>query len=356
MFQNKTVAVILAGGQGTRFWPVSRRERPKQFLDLSGSGQSLIQSTASRISGLVPAEDIFVVTNEEQKPVVAEHLPEAKLIVEPAPKNTTAAIGLAAINIAKSNPETVMIVLPADHHVSEPDVLLKTLSSAVDAARREKVLVTVGIKPTSANTAYGYINKGIDLGQGVARVKRFFEKPNQKRAEEYLAAGDFFWNSGMFIWRASVILESLKTFVPEIYDRLVLISTLSEDPKNTAQIAEIFAEIESISIDFSVLEHAKNVVMVQAEAFGWSDVGSWDSWGELFPADDERNVSVGDVLIVDSQDCIVRSEKRLLAVLGVKDLVIVDFENACLVCARDRVQDVKLVVEELKRRGRNDLI
>ena len=377
MNQPKTFAVILAGGQGTRFWPVSRKDCPKQFLDLANTGSSMIQSTAKRISALVSPEALLVVTNDEQKGVVREHLPTAKLIVEPCARNTTAAIGLAAITVAKSDPNAVMIILPADHFVERPEILLKALSRAVDVAAKESVLVTVGIKPTSPNTAYGYIGKGEALSSGVARVRRFFEKPSQKRAEEYLAAGDYFWNSGMFIWRASVILDAIKAHAPEIHAHLMQINSLLDCSEqeylaavggdsakisspavssNLAAISDVFAKIESISIDFSVLEHAKNAVMVEAEPFGWSDVGSWDSWGELISANSDGNVSVGDVLLVDSQDCIVRSDQRLLAVLGVQNLVVVEHGNACLICSRERVQDVKLIVEELKRRGRTDLI
>jgi mannose-1-phosphate guanylyltransferase len=354
-----TYAIVLAGGQGSRFWPLSRTRLPKQFLSISEDGESLIQATCRRVEQLVGKENICVVANENLQPRIMEHVPHARMIVEPEARNTAACIGLSAVwsLISARGGDPVMVILPADHAVKDEELLRRALSEGIAQARENDVLVTVGIPPTHPNTGYGYIKRGEALSGRSYRVDRFYEKPNLQRAEQYLEEGGYSWNSGMFIWRASVILEAFKEFLPAMYAGLVEIrAELEKQSEVTPRIAEIFSRFESISIDFGVLEHAKNCLVIDAEEFGWNDVGSWDQWAENFEADAEGNLLKGDALAIDSSGCVVRAHDRLIAAVGLKDVVIVDSGDALLVVSREHVQDVRKVVSELKSRGRSELI
>jgi mannose-1-phosphate guanylyltransferase len=250
-----------------------------------------------------------------------------------------------------------MVVLPADHAVTDEDLLRRALAEGVQQARENDVLVTIGIPPTHPNTGYGYIKRGQSLSGRTYQVDRFYEKPNLERAERYLEEGGYSWNSGMFIWRASVVLEAFKAYLPAMYSGLVAIrAELEKGQQITPRIEELFSHFESISIDFGVLEHAKNCLVIDAEEFGWNDVGSWDQWAENFQADAEGNLLKGDALAIDSTGCVVRSHDRLIAAVGLKDIVIVDSGDALLVVSREHVQDVRKVVSELKSKGRTELI
>jgi mannose-1-phosphate guanylyltransferase len=347
--------VILAGGQGSRFWPMSRSKKPKQFLSLGSSGKSLIRATADRVATLVSEENVWVVSNEQLKPLIAEHVPWAHVLCEPCARNTAPSIGLAAIELVSKDPKAVMIVLPADHSVANEDALNEVLREAVQIASTQDVLVTVGITPTQPNTGYGYIKRGGLLSGKAFRVNRFFEKPSLERAIKYLESGDFYWNSGMFVWRASEILRAIRDNLPDLYRVLEEYQLLSVQGKNEEAQA-VFAKAESISIDFGVLEHAKNGVVIEAGNIGWSDVGSWDQWAAEFKHDKRGNHIQGDAVVIDSENCVVNAVHRMIAVVGGQDLVVVDSGDALLVCPRGRVQDVRKVVEELKARGRSELI
>jgi mannose-1-phosphate guanylyltransferase len=348
-------AVILAGGQGTRFWPLSRMKRPKQFLSISENGESLIQATARRV-GLLVGGEITIVTNILHQPLIREHVPHAAIIAEPVGRNTAASIGLAAIACAQKNPDTVMIVLPADHAVADEAQLNACLKEAAVLANAKECLVTLGIKPTSPNTGYGYIKRGRAMNGSGFEVARFYEKPNLERAKQYYEAGTFYWNSGMFVWRARVILEAIKAYMPPLYEALERIRPVLGSAEEQTVIAQAFESMESISIDFGVLEHARNCAVIPTPPFGWNDIGSWDAWAERFTPDERGNFLHGDTLVLDSTHCVAHSGGRLLALLGVEDLVVIDSGDAVLVCPRSRVQDVKRVVEELTRRGRKDLM
>jgi mannose-1-phosphate guanylyltransferase len=219
-------------------------------------------------------------------------------------------------------------------------------------------LVTIGIPPTEPNTGYGYIKRGAPVEGKTYKVERFFEKPSSERAQKYLEQGGFSWNSGMFVWRAAVILKAFQSFLPQMHEGLMKIKALLERKSGDVdlQVAEVFSSFESISIDFGILEHARNCVVIEAEEFGWNDVGSWDQWAENFATDTEGNLIRGDAVVIDSTDCVIRCEKRLVAAVGLKDVVIIDTGDALLVAARDSVQEVRKVVEELKRRNRKDLM
>jgi mannose-1-phosphate guanylyltransferase len=353
------LAIVLAGGQGSRFWPLSRGRLPKQFLSISDNGESLIQATCRRVEPLVGEANICVVANQTLQPRILEHVPHARMIIEPEARNTAACIGLSAVwsLVATPGHDPVMVVLPADHAVTDEDLLRRALAEGVQQARENDVLVTIGIPPTHPNTGYGYIKRGQSLSGRTYQVDRFYEKPNLERAERYLEEGGYSWNSGMFIWRASVVLEAFKAYLPAMYSGLVAIrAELEKGQQITPRIEELFSHFESISIDFGVLEHAKNCLVIDAEEFGWNDVGSWDQWAENFQADAEGNLLKGDALAIDSTGCVVRSHDRLIAAVGLKDIVIVDSGDALLVVSREHVQDVRKVVSELKSKGRTELI
>lgn len=358
--QGTVRAVVLAGGQGTRFWPVSRVSLPKQFLSISESGESLIQATVRRIEPLVGRDGVRVVANDGLRNLVMQHVPQATFISEPEAKNTAACIGLAAVSVLSESHESdpVLIVLPADHSIKDEEVLRRTLQEAVDHARSSEVLVTIGIPPTYPHTGYGYIKRGKTVSGRTHHVERFFEKPNLERAEKYLESGSYSWNSGMFVWRASTILAAFKSHLPAMYEGLMAIKTLLTGGAgcNCDEIARIFNSFESISIDFGVLEHARNSLVVDAESFGWSDVGSWDQWADNLQPDAHGNLVRGDAVVIDSQGCVIKSDKRLVAAVGLQDVVVIDAGDAVLVVSREHVQDVRKVVDELKRRGRSDLI
>ena len=352
----KAQAVILAGGQGTRFWPVSRFKKPKQFLSIIPEGGSLIAETARRVAPLCGDDNIWVVTSTSQVDLVKEHVPQAKIIAEPVARNTAASLGLAAAYISARDPEAVLVCLPSDHAVEQESGLRKAIQDAVDLAAAQDVLVTVGIKPTSPNTAYGYIYRGAPLAFGGYTVRRFYEKPNTERATEYFESGNYYWNSGMFVWKARVLLEEIEEYLPAMHASLMAIRDAIGTPDEESVIASNFEDIESISIDFGVLEHARNCAVIPADSFGWNDVGSWDAWAEYFNPDKQGNLVQGDALCIDSRNCIVRTENRLVAVLGAENLVVIDSGDALLVCPRERVQDVRKIVAELKEKGRTELI
>lgn len=356
MSKTDAQVVILAGGQGTRFWPLSRQSFPKQFLPFASDGQSLIQCTAKRAQRLTPQRKLMVLTTPQQKPLVQAQLPEVDTVVEPFPRNTAAAIALAALAIKREDTERVMVVLPADHAVVDEAKLIAALQEAVDLANTREVLVTLGIKPSSPHTGYGYLKRGQHLGANAYEVARFFEKPNLERATVYASSPQFSWNSGMFVWKTRVFLEGLAAYMPDLYNALCAIDRSWGSKEYEPALSKAFESLESISIDFGLLEHAKNCCLVACEDFGWSDVGSWDAWSERLPVDNRGNVVLGDALLIDSQDCVVHSERRFSAIIGAKDLVLIDSGDALLICPKDRLQDVRKIVEELKRKGRTELI
>jgi mannose-1-phosphate guanylyltransferase len=351
----KIVPVILAGGQGTRFWPVSRKKLPKQFLSISDDGRSLIRRTADRAIKIAKS-DLMVVTTEPLRELVSEHVPEARVIVEPEARNTAASIGLAVAHLKDLN--DIMVVLPSDHVVENEEVFSSLLLEAANLANTQPLLVTFGIKPTSPNTGYGYIRRGgaINGFENAFFVRRFFEKPNLERARDYVNSGDYLWNSGMFAWSGKSILAAIEDEMPLLYQGVLKIRDAIGSPDEVKVTKEVFSDLENISIDFGVLEHVKNTAVIQASDFGWNDVGAWDSWAQYFSEDSAGNKIEGDAVTVESTGCIIKSKGRHVAVLGVKDLVVIETDDATLVCPRDRVQDVKKVVEVLNEKKREDLL
>ena len=351
--------VILAGGSGTRFWPLSRKQTPKQLMSVFG-GKSMLQRTVERVLPLKPKR-VLVVTNTLQAQESARQLIEyhgqcrIDIIEEPVGRNTAPAIGLAAMIIARHDPDGIMLVLPADHYIVQEDEFRRCVLQSREPAAKG-YLVTMGMVPSRPETGYGYIEAEKDLrGAGPYPVKRFVEKPDLRRAVEFLEAGSFYWNSGMFMWRADVILDKLLAFMPDLsgaLSKLAFTEEVWELEDLKPQIEEIYRGIGAESIDFGVMEKADNVVVMPAE-FGWSDVGSWSALPEVLEPDQAGNVAIGvrEEVTLESGNCLVYGGGKVAALVGVRDLIVVNTPDALLVCHRDRAQEVKRVVEELEKRG-----
>ena len=350
--------VILAGGSGTRFWPLSRAARPKQLISITGD-RSMLQRTVERVLPLKPKR-ILIITNSIQAEETERQLAQYRkipidVIAEPSARNTAPAIALAATIIAAHDPEGVMVVLPADHFIRDEQALQQTLVEAAQAARKG-YLVTLGIMPSRPETGYGYIEADMELrGSGPFPVLRFVEKPPLAEAARYLDAGNYFWNSGMFIWRADTILAEISLYLPDVaaaLSRVAFTSDVWELSDLDGQIAAVYGSVASVSIDYGVMEKSSRVQVVPVE-MGWSDVGSWSSLPEVVEADDSGTVCVNanGLVSLDSSGCLIYVDAKVVATVGVHNLIVVSTPDALLICDRERAQDVKKVVEELGRRG-----
>jgi mannose-1-phosphate guanylyltransferase len=357
--------VILAGGSGTRFWPLSRKRSPKQLISVFG-GKSMLQRTVERVLPLKPKR-ILVVTNTLQAEESARQLKEyhrqarIDIIEEPLARNTAPAIGLAASIIARYDPDGIMLTLPADHYIVNEEEFRATVQRGLEAARNG-CLVTLGIEPGRPETGYGYIEADTELrgGAGPFPVKRFVEKPPLEKAVEYLDSGNFYWNSGMFIWSVDVILDNIAALMPGLtaaLSGLVFSGDIWELGDLKPQIEDLYQDIKAESIDYGVMEKADNVVVIPAR-FGWSDVGSWSAIPEVVEADSRGNVTIraDNGIALDSGNCLVYGNGKLVALVGVSDMIVIETDDALLVCASDRAQDVKQVVAELENRGLKDYL
>ncbi len=349
-------AVIMAGGSGTRFWPQSRREMPKQFLTLSGV-RSLIQSTFDRCQPEITAEQFWVVTNAVQADATRTQLPEipaSQILEEPCGRNTAPCIGLAAIQLLAKDPNAVMVVMPADHVISPSIEFRRAIEQAerlIDADDRR--LVLFGVRPTYPATGFGYIEKGESLqgGKAGARVASFREKPDAVTAADYVQSGRFFWNCGIFVWRAKTILECLQRFEPDIHERLQTLMPHRGTEQWLRMLSDEFPKMKSISIDHAVLERADNICLLEAP-FAWDDVGSWHALERLHPQDEQANTVVGLHAGVDTSGCIIRTDKEhLVATLGVQDLIIVHTPDATFVASKHDEDGIRRLVEQLREAG-----
>ena len=358
-------AVILAGGRGTRFWPRSRRRYPKQLMNL-WDGTSLLQQTVERLRPLIPPQNVWVFTNEYLARAVVRQLPEVprpQIIAEPVQRNTAPCAGLAAELILARDPEAVLGVFPSDHAVLKPAVFRKVAALAFQRAGRGEIVV-LGIHPRWPETGYGYMEfaQPPAISPPKARpVKRFREKPNLTVARRYLSAKRFFWNSGMFFWKASVIREALRRYLPQTAETLATIAhRLASHKKPSGEhlrrlLRELYPACQNISVDYAVLEKAPSVVGIPCE-IGWNDVGSWRALYDLLPHDEESNVLRSEGLLVDSSGLYVDVPGKLVGVVGLKDLVVVETGDALLIVHRDRAQEVSRLVHELEKMGRHDLL
>ena len=357
---NHAYAVILAGGSGTRFWPASRRERPKQLLEgIFGKG-TLLERTAERIQALIPPERTFVFTNTLLKQKIADLLPRVppkQIIAEPAARNTAPSLGLAAHEVLRLDPEGMMVVLPSDHLIAKPSVFRRALGAALRSAWTEGRSLLIGLKPTSAHTGFGYIHRG-ELaahleGQKIYRVQSFKEKPSAEVAAKYVASGDYLWNGGMFVWRASTLLTNLRRFKPEMARDLERIAEAG-GARSAKTLERLYPKLEKISIDYAVAEKADEVYVVAAD-LGWSDVGSWSEVYALRQKDPHGNVRPRRSFCLDSEGNLIVAAKFVAAV-GVRDLIIVETPDAIVVADRNRAQDVGKAVTEMERKGWKDLL
>lgn len=351
-------ALILSGGVGTRLWPQSRRELPKQLLPLI-SERTMVQNTVDRILPIIPPENIFFATNIEYGDLIAGQLPDVpvqNIVSEPSAKNTAPCIGLSALHMRRLDPTEVMASLHADHFIANEEGFRQALLAAEEVAR-QGYLVTLGITPNRPETGYGYIERGALIGNfnghDVYDVSQFLEKPNLETAQRFVAAGTYYWNSGIFIWQLSTLMDALSRHTPDLYGQL---GQIEQAMAAGSSIEPHWENINPISIDVGILERAEKVAVIPVD-FGWNDVGSWAATHEVGHKDDRGNVIRGkNSLVIDSRNSYVQSGDRLVALVGLDDVVVVDTGDAVLVCAKDKAQDVKEVVNWLEKNNREDLL
>ena len=346
----KIYGVIMAGGGGTRFWPLSRKAKPKQFLNLSGK-DTMVMDTIKRLCRVADKEDIFVVTGESFVESTAEAtasiLRADHILGEPAARNTAACIGYAAMEIVKKYGDGVMCIAASDHFIRNEDEYERVMKNAARLAEEKDALVTIGIKPTFPSTGYGYIRSDRNTKEDYYKVEEFVEKPDFERATEYLESGKYAWNSGMFVWKASLILDYFKELLPDIYAHLLTIGDAMGTEREKEVISEVYPIIPKISIDYGIMERAKGVLMVEGD-FGWNDVGSFDALEEIYEKDENGNVVLANGYLIDTKGCILHGEgEKLIAALGVENLVIAQTKDIILVCDKKRAQDIKLFPEQL---------
>ena len=349
-------AVIMAGGRGERFWPLSKAKRPKQLLSLVGD-RTLLGQAVERLEGLIPPERIFVITNADLVDATREaapELPAENVIGEPVGRDTAPAVALGAALVKARDPEGVFAILTADHVMGKLDLYRKTLEEALELASEGEVYITIGIKPTEPSTGYGYVERGdlhADKGEiNFFKAKRFVEKPERAVAEEYVDSGNFYWNSGMFIWSAQTVIDGLSKHAPALVDMINEVIPVVGTPEFDGVLARIFEGLTKISIDFALMEHVDNILVAEG-VFDWDDVGSWTALPEHFDADD-GNTIIGEAEVIDASENIVFSKGgHLTALIGVSDLIVVQSEGVTLICPRERAQDIKQMVQQVKAKG-----
>ena len=349
----------MAGGRGERFWPRSRKQLPKQFLSLTDDGKTMIQLTVERIRPLTEAEDIYISTNRDYLPLVREQLPEIpedNIICEPVGRNTAPCIALCAALIQNRYEDALMMVLPSDHLIRYSGMYQQTLQDACEVAEQGDNLVTVGITPDHAETGYGYIKFTNDAAIGRAfRVERFVEKPSLEKAKEYLAADDYLWNSGMFLWKISSIMKRFEELMPDVFTGAQKIRSAYANGTGEEALQKIFPEFPSISIDYGIMERSQNIYTIPG-TFGWDDVGSWLAVERIKKSNEAGNIVNGNAITIDTKNCIIQAENKLIATVGLKDLIIVDTEDATLICDKESTADIKKILENLKICNRNEYL
>ena len=355
----KLTAVIMAGGKGERFWPKSRVNCPKQFLSLTSDGETMIQKTVKRLERLVAQEDIYIITNQQYLHLLEEqlpNLPKENIISEPCPRNTAPCIALAGAIIQKKYQDAVMLVLPSDHLIHAEEIYINTLKKAVKFALNGENLITLGIMPTYPETGYGYIKYLRGSSQdGVYGVECFEEKPDLETAKKYLRSREYLWNSGMFIWKASSILNNIQKYMPDLYTGLQPIVNAYGTENFEEILNKYFPDLPSESVDFGIMEKAENIYTIPS-SFGWDDVGNWLALERINATDNHGNLFDNHVISVDTKNCTVCADGKTIALLGVHDLVIVDTPDALLICDKKSTQDIKQILGEIKKQEKFDLL
>ncbi|MDH3673981.1 MAG: sugar phosphate nucleotidyltransferase [Anaerolineae bacterium] len=351
-------ALVLAGGVGTRLWPLSRKKLPKQLLPLIGN-KTMVQATVERVLPITPVEQIFFATSQEYAQMIEEQvpkLPPTNIVLEPSPKSTAPCIGLSALHMQQLDPDAVMASLHSDHYIADEEGFRQALLAAEEVAK-EGYLVTLGITPNKPETGYGYLERGSDLGtfnrHPVFSVNRFLEKPDLETAERFLASGAYYWNSGIFIWQISDLMQAYQKHMPDFFGQL---DRMSQALVAGEPIEPIWQAVTPESIDVGILEKADKVAMVPVD-IGWNDVGSWAAIHEINQADTHDNVLLGDdCLVLDTKGSLVYGHKRFIATIGLENVIIVDTDEALVVCAKDKAQDIKRVVSWLEENDRSTLL
>jgi mannose-1-phosphate guanylyltransferase len=353
MNKNHFVA-IMAGGIGSRFWPMSRQNFPKQFLDILGTGKTLIQDTYSRFANFIPDENIYIVTSAEYKEIVKKQLPqlaEENILCEPSRKNTAPCIAYVAYKLIQKHPKGNLICAPADHIITDTTGFAKVCLEALNFINKHNAFITLGIKPAYPNTGYGYIqHEQYPVSDNVYKVKTFTEKPNLELAQTFLASGDFLWNAGLFVWQVQNIVKAFEKYLPEMAEVFAAEKNLFNTNKEKEALERIYPQCTNISIDFGIMEKADNVYIIPS-SFGWSDLGTWNSAFENMPKDYFDNaVSGNHVIVFDSNKNMIHAEKNKLVLLqGLEDFIVVDTKDVLLICKKDKEQEIKEYVAEVKR-------
>jgi mannose-1-phosphate guanylyltransferase len=345
---------IMAGGIGSRFWPMSRTNFPKQFLDILNTGKTLIQSTFERFASFIPAENIYVITSNEYVNIVKNQLPDLPLqniLGEPSRKNTAPCIAYISFKLNQLDPKASLIVAPADHIILDPTAFTKVSLEALAFVNKHNAFITLGIKPTYANTGYGYIQyEQHGVTDNVYKVKTFTEKPNLELAKTFIASGEFLWNAGIFVWQVKNILTAFQKYLPEMYEVFEAEEDKLNTPDEVAALNEIYPQCPSLSIDFGIMEKADNVYLIPS-SFGWSDLGTWNSAYENLEKDYLDNAVAGEnVIVIDATKCVVHAPNNKLVMLqGLDDFIVVDTEDVLLICKKEKEQEIKEYVAEVKR-------
>lgn len=356
-------SLIMAGGKGERFWPKSRTNLPKQFLSMSGN-KSMIQQAVSRLELLMDIQQIFIVTNELYAELISiqiPHLPTDNIIIEPSGRNTAPCIALSSIYIDEKYPNSTIIVLPSDHIVKNESEFIDILKTATRVADRGENIVTLGISPTYPETGYGYIESSnevstINDNMEVFKVKRFVEKPDLQTAESYLSTGRYYWNSGMFIWKSNTIIRCFEKYMPELYEFILTIRESINTGMSQDVIHGEFMKMPEESIDYGIMEKADNIYVIPCK-FGWDDVGSWTALDRINDRDEDGNVIKGNILNIDTKRCIIESNNgKLVATLGIEDLIVVDTDDVTLICTKDKAQEVKQLLKVLRMQEREQYL
>lgn len=357
---DSSFAVIIAGGRGERFWPRSRFKKPKQLLPIVGT-ETMLQVTVKRIEPLIPLKRVYVVTGQKLEEEVRKQLPglpQGNVICEPVGRNTAAAIGLAAVSIGKIDRSAAMAVLPADHLVLEEEKFLRCLKVAIKIAEERESLVVFGIKPDRPETGYGYIKSGEKIGEQegieIYNADEFVEKPDEKRARQFLESRRYYWNGGIFVWTYEVIMRQIEKHMPDLFRGLERIKN-AEPAKLKETIAEVYGNLEDISIDYGVMEKAEQKVMVRGD-FRWDDIGSWLAMERIWQKDEHGNVSQGKFVGIDTHNSIVVGDRPLIATIGLSNMIIVATDDAVLICPKEKAQEVKKLIKKLTEGGLGEYV